>query len=502
MNVKLPFSSVRSRRPWYLRFLMGLAFALTAIIGLILLVAAFEGIRGTSKWRKLKTELEARGENFNLNALQPLPVPDEKNFATTPLIASLFSTNGQSPAPAPQTWPKAALEDWDHDKSGNGPGRKRNDLRTPLKLWSDYYRGHAKFPQAPSNASPAEVVRTALAQYDPQINELLQAMQERPLCRYPLDYQQGIALWLPHLANYKGLVLVIQLRALADLHLGQTDKAFQELRLGCFLNDTLTQDPILICLLVHIANDRMLQEAVREGLALHLWNDQQLTWWVDYYAKRPYLETYQTSMRGERNFAVLTIEQLCRGQIREVLGEETSPTGTSILRAMPRGFFYHNLYNLVKIHHEYTIPAADPKSRQVDKDLVLNFDHAIKQTGYFPYNIFSRLLLPAVGKSVLHTARWQTQGDALLIACAAERYRLARGHWPATLGELVPAYLPFEPRNVLDGSPFIYKIVAPDSLLIYTPGWDEKDDGGQFDSRLDVGDWGIQISPVDEATLR
>lgn len=489
------------RRPWYLRLTMGVAFALALLASLIFLTVSFEGWRGTRKWQNLKRDLEAQGEKLDLNAFRPPPVPEEKNFAAHPLIAALFATNLQSQGAPANILPKAALEDREHDKSGNGPSRKRNDWRTPLQRWSDYYRGHAHFPQAPENAAPAEVVRMALARYDPEITELLRAMEERPLCRYPLHYEEGISLLLPHLAAYKGCVQVIQLRAMANLHLGRPDQAFHELRLACFMNDTLAQDPILIALLVRIANDLMLWEAVREGVSLHQWSDDQLAWWVDSLAKREYLKSYQMAMRCERNFSIFTIEQLCRGHIQEVLGNETSPSGTLALRALPKGIFYHNLYHIVKMHQDYTLPAADPQHRVVDKDLCLNFDLALQQSGRSPYTIFSRLLLPALNRAIIHTARWQTYGDATLLACAAERHRLAKGTWPATLGELTPRYLPFEPRDVLNGSPFIYR-VSGDTVRLYTFGWDELDQKGQTENRLERGDWGIEIGPADANTLR
>lgn len=502
MKALFSHPSNRSRRPALLRFFMGLAFALALLAGLVLVLLTFESWRGNRKWNSLKTELEAQRETLSLKAIQPPAVPEDKNFAAHPLIAALFPTNRQPPEPQAHLLPKAALEDRTHDKSANGPGRKRNDFRTHLKLWSDYYRGHAKFPQAPENATPAEVVRTALAKYDPEINELIKAMQERPFCRYPLNYEQGLSLLLPHLAAYKSLTQVIQLRALADLHLGQPDKAFRELRLGCFINDTLAQDPILICLLVHIANDTMLWDAVRQGIGLHLWNEEQLAWWVDYLSKREYLKSYQTGMRGERNFAVHTIEQLSHGRIQEALGVETSPLGWWSLKAMPSGIYYHNLHHLVKMHHDYLIPVADPQKRTVDKDLALDFDLAVKKGGRSPYTIFSRLMMPGLRRPIIHVARWQTLGDATLLACAAERYRLATGAWPASLDELAPKYAPFIPRDVINGSPFHYQIITPDTLRIYTFGWDEIDNQGQTEARLEHGDWCIEIGPVDTTTRR
>jgi hypothetical protein len=62
---------------------------------------------------------------------------------------------------------------------------------------------------------------------------------------------------------------------------------------------------------------------------------------------------------------------------------------------------------------------------------------------------------------------------------AAERYRLAVGHWPATLGDLVPAYLATVPTDPFDGKPLRYSKV-PDGVLVYAVGPDLKDNGGTF----------------------
>src|SRR5204863_2959082 len=49
-----------------------------------------ENWRGRRAWNKYRHELEARGEPFDLKAFIPKTVPDEQNFAMTPLLAPLF----------------------------------------------------------------------------------------------------------------------------------------------------------------------------------------------------------------------------------------------------------------------------------------------------------------------------------------------------------------------------------------------------------------------------
>src|SRR5438874_463439 len=73
-----------------LTLLRGGLFALVCLITLIALVVAEENFRGKRAWEKYKREAEARGVKFDLLAFIPPPVPDEQNFAMTPLFKKLF----------------------------------------------------------------------------------------------------------------------------------------------------------------------------------------------------------------------------------------------------------------------------------------------------------------------------------------------------------------------------------------------------------------------------
>ena len=63
-------------------------------------------------------------------------------------------------------------------------------------------------------------------------------------------------------------------------------------------------------------------------------------------------------------------------------------------------------------------------------------------------------------------------------AVAVERYRLANGHWPDRLDDLVPAYLSKIAIDPFDGQPLRFRRLK-DGVIIYTVGEDQKDDGGQ-----------------------
>src|SRR6059036_2777289 len=73
------------------RILIVLAWTAT----IIALLYAEENWRGRRKWNKYRKSLEARGEQLDFKAFIPKPIPDEQNFAATPLIQSWFPRNSQ-----------------------------------------------------------------------------------------------------------------------------------------------------------------------------------------------------------------------------------------------------------------------------------------------------------------------------------------------------------------------------------------------------------------------
>ena len=68
------------------------------------------------------------------------------------------------------------------------------------------------------------------------------------------------------------------------------------------------------------------------------------------------------------------------------------------------------------------------------------------------YVLTSRVV-PSVGATFNATERTIAQRDSLIVAIAAERYRLKHGEYPAQIGELVPDLLPVVPDHPADGKP-------------------------------------------------
>lgn len=65
-------------------------------------------------------------------------------------------------------------------------------------------------------------------------------------------------------------------------------------------------------------------------------------------------------------------------------------------------------------------------------------------------------------------------------AIALERFRLARGNYPRSLDELVPAFLAKVPLDFMDGRPLRYRPQPNTDFVLYSTGLDCLDDGGMM----------------------
>jgi hypothetical protein len=116
-------------------------------------------------------------------------------------------------------------------------------------------------------------------------------------------------------------------------------------------------------------------------------------------------------------------------------------------------------------------------------------------------NPITNLTLPAILGVAKRIAATQTILRSLATACAVERYRMAHGRLPATLEDLVPAFLPSVPTDPLTGKPLCYKPSESSSYLIYGTGWDQTDNSGSSltaitglsTKTMDQADWGVLV---------
>jgi hypothetical protein len=146
----------------------------------------------------------------------------------------------------------------------------------------------------------------------------------------------------------------------------------------------------------------------------------------------------------------------------------------------PRGWTYQNMVNVAVLElkpldgfdlaHDTVAPRKfDVASREVDKF----FRHKS------PYKLLAAIAIPNFTKAWQTAAHNQTMVNEAQIVCVLERYRLANGDYPGTLDALSPQFIEKLPHDIIGGEPLIYRRTADGTFLLYSVGWNEKDDGGQ-----------------------
>jgi hypothetical protein len=88
-----------------------------------------------------------------------------------------------------------------------------------------------------------------------------------------------------------------------------------------------------------------------------------------------------------------------------------------------------------------------------------------------------RTIVPTLGAVANALRKEEMRVRGAEVGLALERYRAAKGGYPATQAELVPDFLPKMPEDVFTGEPIIYRS-EPGGAIIYSVGPNGRDDGG------------------------
>lgn len=498
---------------------------LIASAWIVTLAALFYGEqdwRGRRRWENYSESLKAQGEELGFKAYVPKPVPDAENFAATPEIQSWFigTTNGTK---------VEFTNHWTSDDFARAAEMVRGDTDkmprqiTDLVAWqiafeavrTGHTNGDERFnsdkldPESRSNAAVA--VLAALNPIDGRLEELRSA-SGRPECVYPVVYtlDDPWGIMLPHLANIRAVCQRLDLRACAELAAGQSDRALYDVELSLRMADSLREEPFLISYLVRLAAFHVAVHPIWEGLAEHRWSDAQLQELQRLMAQHHFIADMKPAFDGERAAGILTADLLASGKfhLNELAGDPSKlgANGVNVIgRVIPRGWFEMEKLNYCRLYGVQMDGAFDGAQSRVFPQRIKSHSAALDRAfaGHNPFTtIFTRhqllavIMTPALAKIPMKGALAQVTADQAVLACALERYRLAHGQFPDKLEALTPDLIAKLPQDVITGAQYKYRLPASLSspFVLYSIGWNEKDDGGQVVLKGQVmdpnqGDW-------------
>ena len=497
---------------WLRRLLIGLACA----VGVVVLFYVEEDLRGMLAWHSYKHQLEAKGEKLDFSAYVPPKVPDDQNFAMTPIVTTSYGnilTSDGKVIPS-----KDRDNNYENRMAMNllnavngvpaptgGVGDWQTARMSDLSPWQSFYRALAAktndFPVSTSPQSPAADVLLALSKYDSQIAELREAAK-LPESRFPVDYanEDPAEILLPHLAAIKQASQVLQMRALAELQENQSAKALDDVKLTFRLVDSIRTEPFIITHLVRIAIIQIALQPVYEGLANRQWSDAQLAELDSELANLDFLADFNHSIGGERAAQVKIVAYFGHhpGQVQEFLGNQNQPGGpfTPLFFLAPAGWLYQNDIGLAQLDQEWMGVVNDQQQTVSPADVRTTSNkvtRALRHVG--PDNMLTAMLAPQLNGYAQRVAFAQNAVNMARIAIALERFRLANGEYPGSLDALAPKYLQEVPHDVINGDLLHYSLTSDGLFVLYSVGWNERDDGGKVVTRKGgavertSGDW-------------
>lgn len=311
---------------------------------------------------------------------------------------------------------------------------------------------------------------------------LIDSAQHLTASRYPIDLNQGSLTLLPHLAQLKGAVRLLLANAILQTADGEYEQAVQSLLSAMRLAGSLNFEPLIISELVRIACWAMIAAHLENILNGTTLNEAQLARlqaaMVD--AEQP--AAGARALAGERASALAIFDE---PRFRTLLLTDWADTNPPMTARLKAGTIVTLLQvaGLFQQDRGYLLDAFATNIAAVSLNHPERFQAGQRGAALFNavpnrFHLFSRMLLPALAAFHRREAEHATRVRVVETALAIERYRLTHANaLPATLADLVPAYLKTVPTDPGDGQPLRFK--QPDQgYVVYGIGADKTDDGG------------------------
>ncbi len=308
-------------------------------------------------------------------------------------------------------------------------------------------------------------------QLEPQFGLIRQALQ-RPSARMQGDYGQPNFTPAPCFVTVRSFVQTLGARAECHFLLGQPEEALSELTLmhqSCHAIMEQNQPMTLLSAMINVAVRGLYAGTIAEGLRLQVWREPQLAALEEQLKTINLLPPVKQSLQLD---AANTFHKL-----------ENAPWAGLVKKSFvgglfPRGWGYQNMAARVNLDFDRVSSVDSASEIVVPKTFEDASESVYSLSRWSPYT-FITALAPRNPKKVCQTtAHNQTEINQALVACALERYHLARGEYPKTLDALIPQCLDEIPRDVIGGKPPHYRRVADGTFMLYSIGWNGLDNGG------------------------
>jgi hypothetical protein len=358
-----------------------------------------------------------------------------------------------------------------------GPGSRNEPSAWRLALLDEMSK---RPPTEPLTQEERDRLHADLAALGPPLDEA-RTLADRPWGRFNVTLSPiAFTTSLSHVESVRQVNRLLTLDAVGRAADHDIDGALSDIRAMVNTGRSIGDEPIAMSQLVRMALVGNALSTLERVLAQGEGSDAELMAVQDLLALEAKAPVLLWAVQGERASSFDTMTKLASGTIgfNRLMGAATG-TRANYWLSPPRLLYEHNAGVTLDLMNDAALIARQPMREQLPLWVAWEGRVASERAGTLgPFiSSISLLLMP----SMRHIAN-RALDRAAELACAqvilaAERYRLAHGDWPTSLGDLVPDYLDAPPEDPF-GPGLILKRDA-DGLIVYSVGGDGEDDGGQ-----------------------
>jgi len=473
--------------------------ALVTVAGGIL--TYFVHVRPKQAVARYKAELLAHAEKLTLSEMLPLPPPRaldgterlRRAMSQVRNRINLLDTNGPksmemvAPARSLVGWQQADLVDF----QGKSPVTNH---------W--------------------EEVAATLAD-EREVLDSLAMLVEQPMLDWRLNYHEGFAMLLPHLAPMKQMAQRAQSAMLLEWHRNNPTNAVKHLRVMLALLKGSHDERLIISQLVRMAVANIAFAATWAAVQSPAVTDEQLVTVQQDWAALDFSLPMENALAMERAMSLMTLDRMRNSsaefqKVSTGFGGGGGGGGVASEDWMEKiGVAVGEGWNATKNKAKESAwrvswSLTDELTALKGQQVMLEAIRAARSNGcYLPaiqrqreqfaelgitnrslddlsgllsnqpdlQRLFTDSLL-SLGKTLDKIMANETTREMAVVGIALRRYQVRHGHYPAELSALTPEFLPTMPRDPVDGKPLHYHPVGERSFLLYSIGKDGVDDGG------------------------
>jgi len=312
----------------------------------------------------------------------------------------------------------------------------------------------------------------------------LRELAERGGAIYPLDFSQGLALELPHLAELRDCARLLRADAIVKGMNGDYSEMVEDVIAGMKLADALAQEPILISQLVRTAMYGIMTVTVQESVSGGDLPPELISELLTHADHADNRQAFAESFTVEQMMGLQAFSDVRHGDY-SMLGPSSDSSDLAQvsewllvrLYASPPArpwlnmdeSAYADLVGRMADAAELPYYEAHPLLTQIEQDA-----ENLPITRVGTRNVFS---VPALPRACQAQAGHEATLDLMQMGLLLEQYQSQHGSYPGTLDAIAPNLGGSLPVDPFTGEPFHYQ-PSGDSFLLYSVGGNLTDDGG------------------------